>query len=88
MTKATLKGAIITVIYYIILYFIVVFAVEKYPSNGAPSEAVFIMLGFALLSLIIFLYCLVKLIKGDTTKWILVIIHLIAVLVLYRLFNN
>jgi hypothetical protein len=85
--KNTFKEVLITLIYYIVIYFTITYALKTYPSNGGPSEAVFLLLGFALLSIVIFLYCLVKLLKGDIEKMGPIITHLIAMYLLFRLLS-
>jgi hypothetical protein len=85
--KNTFKEVLITLVYYIVIYFIITYALSAYPSNGGPSEAVFLLLGLALLSIIIFLYSLVKLLKGDIEKMGPILTHLIAIYLLFRLLS-
>ena len=59
MMKNTIKGVLITFGYYIVAYFILKYSFGAYPSNGGPSEAFFLLLGFVLLSIFIFIYCII-----------------------------
>lgn len=79
------KEVLITVVYYAIAYFILTYALNAYPSNGGPSGAVFLLFGFVLLSIIIFIYCLVSFTKGNTAKIGSVITHLIGFIIVLKL---
>jgi len=79
------KEVLITLVYYAIAYFILTYALNAYPSNGGPSEAVFLLFGFVLLSIIIFIYCLLRYTKGNTAKIGSIITHVIAFIVVLKL---
>lgn len=85
MTKNIFIGVLATLVYYISIYFIIAYAFDVFPSSGGPSEAFFILLAFALLSIIIFLYNFLKFMKGDISKFGLILTHLISMNVLCRL---
>jgi hypothetical protein len=85
MIKNIFVEALITLVYYIVAYFIITYAFDVFPSSGGPSEAFFLLVGFGLLSIIIFIYCFVKLTKGDMAKIGSVITHLIAMPILLKL---
>lgn len=76
--KNLFTEVLITLVYYIVAYFIITYAFDVFPSSGGPSEAFFLLLGFGLLSIIIFIYCVVKLKKGDSAKIGSIMTHLIA----------
>lgn len=83
--KDVLIEVLITMVYYVLAYFLPTYAFESFPSNGGPSEAFFLFLGFILLSIIIFIYSIVQLMKDDTSKIGSIITHIIAMQVLIRL---
>ncbi|AXB58319.1 hypothetical protein [Flavobacterium fluviale] len=83
-----LRGILITTVYYVVIYFIIIYAFKSFPAAGGPSEAVFIMFGLALLSVILLIYNLVKLIKGDWAQIYFIITHIIAMIIVFEIVSN
>jgi hypothetical protein len=78
------KKALYTSIYYIIVGLITYgsFSVDKV-ANGGPNASVFLLIGFILFSILIFIYDIITFFKGKNSKIGSITIHIIVLIMFY-----